>query len=522
MAHDDTPSDITRVDARALPSSEEQFRLLVQGVTDYAIYMLDAGGHVASWNAGAERIKGYNPEEIIGSHFSRFHTEEDVHAGMPAVSLRIAAAEGRYEKEGWRVRKSGDRFWAHVIIDAIRNPDGSILGFAKITRDITERREAQRALEQAQQALFQSQKLESIGQLTGGIAHDFNNLLTAILGSLELLRKRMPDDPKAVALLDNAVQGARRGATLTQRMLAFARRQELKTEAVDLRVLVENMMGLLERSIGPSISIRTQFPPNLPLVKSDASQLDSALLNLAVNARDAMPQGGIIMIKAQAEIVEQATATGMAPGHYVRLAVTDTGTGMDAATLDRAMEPFFTTKGVGKGTGLGLSMIHGLAEQSGGKLILLSPPGEGLTAELWLPVTEDLATPADPQADPPEAKAKRLTILAVDDDDLVLMNTVAMLEDLGHEVVEAGSGAAALQAMSRHPDINMVISDQAMPGMAGVELAAAVRKQRPDMPIILATGFAELPPGADASLHRLAKPFNQAQLAQAVEAVQHT
>ena len=405
----------------ALQQSEAQFRLLVRSVTDYAIYMLDPFGHVTNWNLGAQRIKGYLPEEIVGSHFSRFYTPEDLALGVPARGLEEARRTGRFETEGWRLRKDGSRFWAHVIIDAIPGDDGEILGFAKITRDVSERRAAQRALEEAREALFQAQKLEAIGQLTGGIAHDFNNLLMAVLGSLELLQKRLPDDPQMTRLVENAVQGAKRGATLTQRMLAFARRQELKHESVDLPDLVRGMTDLFERSVGETITIETEFPDTLPPVESDPAQLESALLNLVLNARDAMPRGGLITIAASREAIETPVSD-LAAGVYVRLSVIDTGEGMDADTLARATEPFFTTKGVGKGTGLGLPMIHGLASQSGGALRLHSTLGQGARVELFLPVSTTIAVTREATPDPqPDQDGPPLVILAVDDDELVAL-----------------------------------------------------------------------------------------------------
>ncbi len=365
--------------------SEAQFRLLVRGVTDYAIYMLDPDGVVSSWNPGAERIKGYRPEEIVGQHFSKFYTEEDRASGRPEHGLGVARREGRFETEGWRVRKDGSRFRAHVIIDAIPDEDGNVVGFAKITRDISERLAAQQALEQTREALFQSQKLEAIGQLTGGIAHDFNNLLTAVLGSLELAQKRLPDEPQINRLIGNAIQGARRGATLTQRMLAFARRQELKREAIDITGLVLGLEDLLNQSLGPLFSLSIEMAPRLPAVESDPAQLESALVNVIINARDAMPHGGMITLTAAREHVG-AGVPDLAPGDYVRLAVVDQGEGMSEETLARATEPFFTTKGIGKGTGLGLAMIHGLTKQSGGSLRLRSRLGVGTEVELWLPV----------------------------------------------------------------------------------------------------------------------------------------
>jgi len=502
-----------------LRRSEDLFRLLVQSVTDYAIYMLDRHGNVSSWNAGAEGIKGYTPEEIIGGHFSRFYTEEDRANGEPARALATAEREGRYAKEGWRVRKSGERFWASVVIDPIHNEGGELIGFAKVTRDLTEREQAQRKLEKAREALFQAQKMDAIGQLTGGVAHDFNNLLMATLGSLELLRKRIGDDPRSLRLLDNAVQSAQRGATLTQRMLAFARRQDLQLARVDIPGLVRGMSDLIERSLGPSITIGTRFPLRLNAVTADINQLEMALLNLVVNARDAMPDGGSITIAAQEHAAAPGDAEGLPPGNYVALSVIDTGTGMDADTLSRAMEPFFTTKGVGKGTGLGLSMVHGLAEQSGGRLVLQSELGKGTSAALWLPVAEaPLDGVIEPAAAEEQTQSRPLTVLAVDDDELVLMNTVALLEDVGHTVFEARSGDEALDIFRREPGIDLIITDQAMPGMTGLQLAEAVLAERAGLPIILATGYGELPAGANPALRKLPKPFSQADLARAVAA----
>ena len=510
-----------RVEERsaALEHSQTQFRLLVQGVTDYAIYMLDDHGYVTSWNAGAERIKGYTPEEIIGHHFSSFYEEQDRAAGDPGKALETARRNGRFAAEGWRVRKDGTRFRASVVIDAIHDDAGNPVGFAKITRDVTEREEALHELEVAREALFQSQKMEAIGQLTGGVAHDFNNLLAAIHGSLELLRKRTDADPQAKRLLDNSLKATERGAALTQRMLAFARRQELATEHVAIDPLVSGIMDLIQRSLGPAFVVATSFPADLPAVAADVHQLEMALLNLAVNARDAMPEGGTIRIEAEERNVQTGEIPELPAGHYVRLTVTDEGSGMDADTLARAADPFFTTKGVGKGTGLGLSMVHGFARQLGGALELESTPGVGTRAHIWLPVS--IAASAGVAKDIGTAlpdPARRRRILIVDDDAIILMNTAALLEDLGHEVVEAGSGEEALQLLADHPDVDLVITDQAMPGMTGSQLIAAVRADRPGLPIILATGYGETPGDATYTVHRLGKPFGQRELQRAVAA----
>ncbi|MFZ0065297.1 MAG: PAS domain S-box protein [Pseudolabrys sp.] len=499
-----------------LRRSEEQFRLLVQGVSDYAIYLLDLEGKVTNWNLGAQRIKGYLPAEIIGQHFSRFYTDEDRAAGLPQHALETVRQVGRFEKESWRVRKDGSRFWAHVIIDAIRDDAGQVIGYAKITRDITERKRTEEELERAREFSFQAQKLEAIGQLTGGIAHDFNNLLMAVLGSLELLRKRLPDDPKSIALLENAAQGAQRGTTLTKRMLAFARNYELTREVIDVPTLVHGMKELLERSIGPSFNIELRFPLSLKPVEADANQLELALLNLSLNARDAMLDGGDIELAAREENIQADHRSGLEAGRYIRLSVTDTGEGMDQETLGKAVEPFFTTKGVGKGTGLGLSMVHGFAEQSAGRLILQSQKGKGTTAELWLPVAKTSVQPVASTPSTPVRAQRPLTILAVDDDALVLMNTVTMLEDLGHTVFEAYSGNEALEILRREDSVDLVVTDQAMPKMTGTELAKVIKREWPDIPVLLATGYADRVRGDNIGLPKLTKPYMERELADAI------
>ncbi|MDR6934943.1 ATP-binding protein [Luteibacter sp. 3190] len=503
-----------------LRRSHEQFRLLVQGVADYAIYMLDPEGNVSSWNSGAERIKGYLPDEIIGSHYSAFFTPEDVARREPWDNLVAAREVGRLETEGWRVRKDGTRFWAHVILDRIEDESGRFVGFAKVTRDVTEKRNAAIALEQAREALFQSQKLEAVGQLTGGVAHDFNNLLMAIHGNLELLTHRDDLPARAQTLVGNALNGVRRGVALVQRMLAFARRQQLHLAPVSIPDLVYGMSDLMRTSLGPAIVVEASFPLSLPPVLADSNQLELCLLNLGVNARDAMPDGGKLVISARPETLSEDTVLGLPAGGYVRLSVADDGTGMDEATLARATEPFFTTKGAGKGTGLGLSMVHGIVQQCGGAMRLKSSQPGGTTIDIWLPVAGATAAAMSQgsQAQVEHAGLARSedamapSVLVVDDDPLVLATTVEMLCYAGYDAVGVSSGQQALRLLAEAKGISMMVTDQAMPGMTGVELAAQVTERYPDLHIVLASGYAELPGDAPGIHARLQKPYGRTEL----------
>jgi signal transduction histidine kinase len=400
----------------------------------------------------------------------------------------------------------------------------STLKLEALNDELEERIETRtREREQALAQLFEAQKLDTLGKLTGGVAHDFNNLLAAILSSLRSLGRHIQNDSRARRLLDNAIQGAERGASLTQRLLAFARRQELKPEPIDLGALVDGMNDLLERAIGPRVRMVKGIPADLPPIIVDANQLELALLNLVVNARDAMPQGGSLTLSATAaEVPENAAVGVLSPGRYVELRLTDTGHGMDAATLQHATEPFFTTKGPGKGTGLGLSMVHGLATQLGGTMTIASKLGEGTTIDLWLPVSHLLDAVVELRNATNLASfscdGTSWTVLVVDDDPLVSLGTVAMLEDLGHIAIAASSGKHALAMIDGDATIDLVITDHAMPEMTGVELARLVRARRPNLPIVLATGYAEsaIEGSAEIDVIRLAKPYSDEDLTVAI------
>jgi PAS domain S-box-containing protein len=402
-----------------------------------------------------------------------------------------------------------------IILVPVRDETGRVGRIFGSARDVT-------ALRKAEEQLRHAQKMDAVGQLTGGVAHDFNNLLSVVLGALRLLRKQASEQPRMLRLIDAAVEASERGAALTSRLLSFARRQDLSPGPVNLPVLIQGMQELLTRSIGPQIRLETSFPSRLPAVRIDPNQLELAILNLVVNARDAMTTGGKLRLSAREHNVLAGHPTGLAPGGYVCLSVQDTGDGMDEATLGRAVEPFFTTKKFGKGTGLGLSMVHGLCAQSGGTLRLSSRPGEGTRAEIWLPCTSEKVQPAGTIEAPgvPSVEGP-CTVLAVDDDALVLLGTAAMLEDLGCEVVTAGSGAAALAILMEGRQVDLILTDQAMPDMTGTQLFETVRERWPAMPVVLATGYAELPSGPGRRLPRLNKPFTQEALAAAINAARY-
>ena len=491
---------------RDLFESERSFRLLVEGVADYALYMLDPGGIVTSWNIGGQRIKGYAPEEIIGQHFSRFYTETDRANGKPSRALNIAEQQGRYEEEGWRVRKDGTFFWASVIIDPIHE-DGRLVGFAKITRDITERRDAQLKLEQMQKHLAESQKLDALGQLTGGVAHDFNNLLMVINGGIHTLKKGVGDNARlqrAVATIETAVK---RGASLTSQLLTFARRQSVNPQPIDLAERIEAIRDVLYTGVGGGVTLAFNIDRGVWPVTVDISELETALVNLVINARDAMPMGGTITIAAR-----NRTAIGDA-GNQVAISVEDTGTGIAPDVLGKIFDPFFTTKPIGKGTGLGLSQVHGFAHQAGGTVEVESELDKGTKVTVLLP--SESVYPKAVVQDVTDAGGSG-TVLLVEDNPEVASVSRSLLEQLGYTVRRVSDAETALREVERD-GIDLIFSDIVMPGkMDGLGLARRLKEIRPDLPILLATGYSDAAANVRGNFPILRKPYEIHELSRAI------
>ncbi len=514
-----------RLQQRKLLESERRFRHLVEAVVDYAIFRLDKDGIVATWNSGAERIKGYAADEIIGQHFSRFYTEEERAAGAPAKELATAAADGRFEAEGWRVRKDGTRFWASVVIDPIRDDGGELVGFAKVTRDITERMETQRILAETRERLAVSQRMEAVGQLSGGIAHDFNNLLMIIHGNVEVAQRaaRALGTPAAniQRSLAHAMRGVQRATALTHRLLAFSRRQPLDPKVLDLNKYLPGVGDFLQRTLGETIELEVAGAGGLWPIEVDVPQLESSLVNLALNARDAMPSGGRLTVEAMNQVLDHEYSRinpEVPAGQYVMISVSDTGHGMTPEILSRAFEPFFTTKEIGQGTGLGLSQVYGFVKQSGGHVKIYSEAGMGTTFKLYFPRSGEQGHAIEEADILPAGTQRSERILVVEDDKDLRAYLIEILRDLNYGAIAAQDAVAALGILEQ-PDIrvDLLLTDVVMPGMNGRELANRALQLRPGLKILFMSGYsrnAVVHQGrVDRGVNLIQKPVSMSELA---------
>jgi PAS domain S-box-containing protein len=500
--------------AEALRESERQFRLFTEAATDHALIRLDSRGVVSGWNAGAQRIEGYAEPEIVGQHFSRFYTAADRAAGAPERALAAAAASGSYEHDGWRVRKNGSLFLAAVVIDAIRDEEGKLIGFANIMRDVTERHEARVKLQRAQEQLAQSQKMEALGQLTGGIAHDFNNMLMVVSGNAQILKRQL-GDPKNLRSVEAIEVAAARGENLTRQLLAFSRRQALNPIVISLRQRLTEFRDLLASSARGDIRLVVDIRRSVWPVAVDIHELELALINLVVNARDAMPGGGTVTITAKnLRLQPEDTPDGLR-GEFVALTVTDTGSGIEADVLPKVFEPFFTTKQRDKGTGLGLSQVYGLTHQSGGTVTITSEVGSGTAVTVYLPRSRrPLSEQRIPEGGLPRGGEK---VLLVEDNPEVQDVVGMLLEQLGYRVFLAESAAAALQLLASGETVDLVFTDIVMPGeLDGVALARRVKEEYPDIAVLLSTGYAKAANALEAGFPILRKPYQLTVLARAI------
>ncbi|MGO4476357.1 PAS domain S-box protein [Massilia sp. 2TAF26] len=501
----------------ALRHTEEQFKLLVESVVDYAIYMLSPEGVVTTWNAGARKIKGYAADEIVGSHFSRFYTEEDRRNGKPEQVLAQVRADGRFEAEGLRVRKDGTAFRASVVIDAIRDPEGKLVGFAKITRDITQRTQ----LEDARQALQHSQRLEAVGKLTGGVAHDFNNILQVIGGSLQLMSGTVAGIPAAQRHLNMALSAVDRGGKLAAQLLAFARRQPLQPVVLNAGRVVRGMEDLVQRAVGESVEVEMAVSASLWNTLVDPHQLENVVLNLAINARDAMPNGGKLTIELSNTMLDDtyvSAAHEVPSGQYVLLAISDTGTGMTPEVLARAVEPFFTTKGEGQGTGLGLSMAFGFVKQSGGHFRIYSEVGHGTTIKAYFPRSLEAEQTLPEQVGGGDMRGGTETILVVEDDLNVQATVVGILSELGYQVLRADNAEMALAVLRAGVRCDLLFTDVVMPGkIKSTEMARQARSLLPNLKVLYTSGYTQnaiIHGGRlDAGVELLSKPYRREKLA---------
>jgi len=531
-----TAIDITarKADEQALQELNETLeRRIVEGIaerrllvdlvenTDAIIIVMDQGYRILAINRAGMRAfeEAYGVRPGVGDNMLALISDrpKDVAEVKAAWDRAFAGEEYSDLREFGSIGRQ--RRWFEMTFRNYVDAAGDLAGAYQFVYDVTDRVAEQRRLAEAEEQLRQSQKVEQLGQLTGGVAHDFNNLLTPIIGSLDMLSRRGLATDRERRLVDGALQSAERAKTLVQRLLAFARRQPLQPTAVDTAGLVTGMADLVSSTTGPQVRVITDIAPGLPMAHGDPNQLEMAILNLSVNARDAMPEGGELRISVAEAGKGEPRPHGLGAGRYVKIMVGDTGTGMDAETMERAIEPFFSTKGVGKGTGLGLSMVHGLAQQLGGALDISSSPGSGTRVALWLPVSKATAPAVTDVSPTTNLPLERLgPVLLVDDEDVVRASTAHMLEDLGFQVVEVASAERALDLLRERNDFVLLVTDHLMPGMTGAELVRAARVPRPDMPALIISGYAEVE-AIPADMPRLTKPFRAQELAGAVASV---
>lgn len=502
------------VDVAKLPT-DDRYRLLVEAVLDYAIYLLDANGLVSSWNPGAERFKGYSAKEIIGKHFSVFYTEEDRAAGIPGRALETATREGRFEAEGWRVRKDGSRFWCSVVIDPVHDDRGHLVGFAKITRDVTEQKQHRDELQAARDAMHHAQRMEAIGRLTGGVAHDFNNFLTAIRFSAEFLKRSPLLPPSLMRYVNISIDTTERAAQLTRKLLAYARKQPLQPHVFDVRESLSSLRQIFETSLGASVTLSYEFGPGNSTIRADPGQLESALLNLVINARDAMPSGGQLTITVKQVDLELPPVQGGAQGlvgPHVAISVRDTGTGIAEDVVSHIFEPFYSTKSKHDNSGLGLSQVQGFVRQSGGDVGVLSKVGKGTTFTLFLPAAPLPSDEDDAKktSDGAGHVASRHDVLLVEDNHLVGEVVSTLLTDMGQNLTWATDAEQALRLLEQHAGrFDIAILDIVLPGMDGVKLAHIVKVRWPGIRIVLASGYSEALAGRDAGEFPLMqKPYS--------------
>jgi len=490
----------------ALHSARRHFQILIEGVVDYAIFVVDPSGRVASWNSAAQKIMGYSADEIVGKHFGIFYRPDERRSGEPNRALELAIQHGKFETEGWRIKKNGALFFVTGSISSMRNDEGDLIGFFNVIRDTTERRDAQEKLVQAREQLAMAQKMEAIGKLTGGIAHDFNNLLMIIGGNAQTFKRLL--DPKLPRAIEAIQTAAKRGESLTRQLLTFSRRQHLSPTVVDLSASIRNMRTMIESSLRGNIVYEERTEPGILPVKVDLAELELAIVNIAVNARDAMPNGGTFTVSIRSAPADELSGDSVSDS-FVAIEFRDTGMGMPPNLLSKIFDPFFTTKEVGKGTGLGLSQVYGFAHQAGGTVRAESKVGQGTVFTVYLPLCSEKPTVGKDVSSIDLTHSQRPTVLVVDDSAEVAQVTSSLFEHLGYNTVYRDSADAALKVLDSGARFELVFSDIVMPGaIDGVGLAREIRSRYPGLPVILTTGYSDAAQAAPPDLPILRKPFD--------------